>query len=359
MKKQSKYYDGKKLLSLKDLNGEKPEIFICTSNRCAGKTTYFAKMAVDNFLKRGEKFILVYRFDDELDDISTKFFKDINELFFPNYTMRDESRAKGKYRELFIGEIDLEHPDEMDAGQSCGYAIALNNSVRYKKLSHLFSDGSCMIFDEFQSENDRYLPKEIQRLLSIHTSVARGQGEQVRYVPLYMISNPVSLINPYYTALGVSNRLQRDTKFLRGNGWVLEQCFNDSASNAQKQSAFNRAFASNEYVAYSSQSIYLNDSKTFIEKPKGKSRYLATLKYENTLYALREYQDSGILYVDDKGDNSFYNRIAITTDDHDINYVTLKAHELFISNVRWYFDHGCIRFKNLKCKECLLTAISY
>lgn len=358
MKKQSKYYDGKKLLSIKDLNGEKPEIFICTSNRSAGKTTYFAKMAVDNFLKKGEKFMLVYRFDDELDDVCTKFFKDINALFFPNYTMREERKAKGKFRELFIGEI-TDDDTIPDTGESCGYAIALNNADRYKKYSHLFSDVSCMIFDEFQSETNRYCSKEIQKLLSIHTSVARGQGEQVRYVPLYMISNPVSLINPYYTALGISNRLQKDTKFLRGNGWVLEQGFNDSASNAQKQSSFNRAFASNEYVAYSSQSIYLNDSQTFIEKPKGKSRYLATLKYENTLYALREYQDSGILYVDDKGDNSFYNRIAITTVDHDINYVTLKAHELFISTVRWYFDHGCIRFKNLKCKECLLTAISY
>ncbi len=44
MKKQSKYYDGKKLLSIKDLNGEKPEIFICTSNRSAGKTTYFERI---------------------------------------------------------------------------------------------------------------------------------------------------------------------------------------------------------------------------------------------------------------------------------------------------------------------------
>ena len=34
------FYDGTKLLSMTDLNGDKPEIYICTSNRSAGKTTW-------------------------------------------------------------------------------------------------------------------------------------------------------------------------------------------------------------------------------------------------------------------------------------------------------------------------------
>ena len=29
------YYDGTKLLSLKDINGNTPELYICTSNRSA------------------------------------------------------------------------------------------------------------------------------------------------------------------------------------------------------------------------------------------------------------------------------------------------------------------------------------
>ena len=81
----SKYYDGTKLLSMKDLNGDKPEIYICTSNRTAGKTTYFARMLMNRFLKKDEKFCLVYRFDYELGGVDGKFFKDIGELFFQEY----------------------------------------------------------------------------------------------------------------------------------------------------------------------------------------------------------------------------------------------------------------------------------
>ena len=38
-----KYYDGTKLLSLQDINGNKPEIYMCTSNRSAGKTTFLTE----------------------------------------------------------------------------------------------------------------------------------------------------------------------------------------------------------------------------------------------------------------------------------------------------------------------------
>ena len=70
------YYDGTKLLSMKDLDGQKPEIYICTANRTGGKTTYFNRYVTNRYLKHKEKFMLIYRFKYELDAIASKFFKD-------------------------------------------------------------------------------------------------------------------------------------------------------------------------------------------------------------------------------------------------------------------------------------------
>lgn len=56
----TKYYDGTKLLSLKDLNGRTPEIYICTSNRSAGKTTFFNRYLIKKFKNNNEKFLLLY-----------------------------------------------------------------------------------------------------------------------------------------------------------------------------------------------------------------------------------------------------------------------------------------------------------
>ena len=341
------YYDGTKILSMLDINGNKPELYLVTSNRSGGKTTYFGRLCVNRFKEKGEKFGLIYRYNYELDDCADKFFKDLSTLFFNGCIMTSKRKASGIFHELFLDD------------EACGYAISLNSADQLKKYSHMFSDISRMIFDEFQSETNHYCSDEIRKFISIHTSVARGQGKHARYVPVYMLSNPVSMINPYFVELGISERLKDDTKFLRGDGFILEQGYIETASRAQKESGFNKAFARNSYVAYSSQAVYLNDNKAFIEKPKGVGRYLCTIKYKGVEYGVREYSDSGVIYIDDRCDSSFRLKITVTTDDHEINYVMLKRNDLFISTLRFYFEKGCFRFKDLRCKEALLKCLSY
>lgn len=332
---------------MNDINGNKPELYIVTTNRTGGKTTYFGRLMINRFLNKGLKFALLYRFNYELGDVCDKFYSEIGRLFFPEHSMSGQLKANNVYSEL---KLD---------GKVCGYALALNAADNIKKYSHLFADVDCILFDEFQSETGHYCPREIEKFISVHTSIARGKGKQIRYVPVYMLSNTVSLINPYYTELDVVNRLQADTKFLKGDGFVLEQGFVQSAADAMLDSGFNKAFKKSQYVAYAAQNVYLNDNYAFIEKPNGKSRYLCTLKYNGSQFAVREYPDMGIIYCDDSYDKTFPTKISVTTDDHAVNYVMLKRNDLFLSNLRFLFDRGCFRFKNLLCKEAALKALSY
>ena len=344
----SKYYDGTELLSQRDINGEEPEIYLCTTNRTGGKTTWFNRLMLNRFIKKGSKFMLIYRFNYELDDVADKFFKDINKLFFPERKLKATKRSNGIYSELVLDDI-----------YQCGYAVTLNSADKIKTMSHLFSDTENMLFDEFQSETNHYCNDEVKKLISIHSSVSRGQNKQVRRVPVYMLGNPVTILNPYYVEMGISDRLRSDTRFLKGDGFVLEQGYVESASNAQKESGFNRAFKSNSYVGYASQGIYLNDNSAFIEKPEGLSRYLCTLKYNGRFYAIREYPEIGVIYCDNRPDMSFPYKISVTTDDHEINYVMLKNNSLMISTFRYYFERGSFRFKDLACKEAILKTLSY
>lgn len=350
----TQYYDGTKLLSMKDLQGKNPELFISTTNRTGGKTTYFGRMVVNRFIKQEKKFILMYRFNYELDDVADKFFKDIKGLFFPKYNMTSKRKASGIFHELLLHDGGEGEP------KACGYAISLNSADQLKKYSHLFSDADCVLFDEFQSETNHYCSDEIRKFLSIHTSIARGNGEQVRYVPVYMLGNQVSIINPYYNELGISSRLNDKTNFLKGDGFVLENGFIETASKAQKESGVNRAFKNNTYIAYSSENVYLNDNLAFVGIPDSPVvRYLATVRYNGVDYAIKEYRELGILYCDDKADKTFPNKISVTTEDHNINYVMLKNNDMFILNLRYFFEHGSFRFKDLKSKEALLKCISY
>lgn len=342
------YYDGTKLLSMMDINGDRPEIYLCTSNRTAGKTTYFGRLCVKRFVENKEKFMLLYRFNYELDDCAEKFFKDIGGLFFPGMEMISERKANGTFHELFLGD------------QSCGYAVSINSADAIKKYSHLFSDVDRMLFDEFQSESEHYCPREVQKFLSVHTSVARGQGKQVRYVPVYMLGNRASLLNPYYVEMGISARLNKETKFLRGNGFVLENGYVDSAARAQELSGVNKAFNGSTYLAamHSREDVYLNDNTAFIEKLEGKNEYVCTFRYEGCDYAIRRYGELGFMYCDNHADYNFRVKITVTLEDHRVNYVMLKQNDMLLQILRDLFKKGSFRFKNLQCKEACIRLLS-
>ena len=55
---------------------------------------------------------------------------------------------------------------------------------------------------------------------------------------------------------------------------------------------------------------------------------------------------------------TFPKKFAITTEDHQINYVMIKNNDLFFSVLKDLFKKGCFRFKNLKCKNAILKALS-
>lgn len=341
------FYDGTKLLSLKDCNGLQPEIYICTSNRNAGKTTYFGRRAVNRFKDSKKKFGLVYRFKNELDECSLKFFKDLKANFFSGDEMTAKLRAKDTFAELFLN------------GESCGYALPLNAADSIKKYSHLLSDVDHLIFDEFQSETNTYCPKEVQKFQSIHTSLARGQGKQIRYLPVIMLSNTITLLNPYYVSMGISAKLKSDTKFYKGDGFVLEQGYVDSVAKEQMASAFNRAFAGSAYVSYAAQGVYLNDNQSFITQMKGVSNYLCTIRYNGHSFGIREFPKDGVIYCNTKPDMSYPIRMSLTIQDHSSKFVLIKRSDMLVTQLRFYFDHGCFRFENLLAKEACMAMLSY
>lgn len=343
----AEFYDGTKLLSMMDINGRQPDIYLTSGNRSIGKTTWFNRYCVKDFIKKKKKFCLVYRWNYELSDCADKFFKDIQRLFFPEYEMTEKRRANNIFVELFLDE------------QSCGYCVTLNNADALKKFSHLLSDVDKMVFDEFQSETNHYCPNEISKLLSIHTSIARGNGEQVRRVPLYMLSNKVSIINPYFLSLGISDRLQENTKYLKGDGFVLEQTYLEEVANMQLDSAFNRAFKNEDYVAYSAMNVYLNDDKAFIDKPSGISSYVATLRNKDTDYGIRFYPRDGVYYVDKSIDADFKVKLSFSADSHDEKYIMVGTSNPYVLMLKSAFERGIVRFKNQECKHAFFEMLRY
>ena len=194
--------------------------------------------------------------------------------------------------------------------------------------------------------------------MSLHISIARGDGEQHRYVPLYMASNTVSILNPYYSALGINKMLKKNTKILKGDGWVFERTYNENANAAMTESGFVRAFSKSKYSSFASSNVYLNDNESLIDKPSGGNQYLLTVIYDQKPYNIRKYSD--VVYVSTGCDETFSNRICFNVNDVvDDRALRVTPGNFIVIMLREYFNRGVMRFENLDCKNMALDLLSY
>ena len=104
----------------------------------------------------------------------------------------------------------------------------------------------------------------------------------------------------------------------------------------------------------------MSQTKKEVKKVNEFKEYLEYVKKNGgNVFAIREYAESGYVYCDDRPDLSFKYKVTVTTADHQINYVMLRNNDLFINAMKDLFSKGCFRFKDMRCKEAVLSALSY
>lgn len=324
---------------------------MCVSNRTAGKTTFYNKLVFGRAIKSHAQFMLVFRKCYDLSDVAMSFWDTIRK-FFPGWEVTEQSHKRGVIKSIWAkcGENDP---------ILAGWAVSLSTIEVLKRSSALFSHVESMIFDEFILEKDSYLDDELNSLISLHTSVARGYGEMVRRVELIMMGNPFTMLNPYYTHFGIPDRLKADTTYLRGHGWVFEQSVNVDSLTAQQTSSFNRAFAGQRYTAYAAEGIYFNDNLALVGKLKGRMRYICTLVSGEYEYGVMESYRYRCIYVTDKADSSYPMRIACKADDITPTTFLFTQNNFMVTSLREAFRNGNMRFKNLDCKKAFMAAVKY
>lgn len=344
---EKNYYSGYKLLNKKDLDGRKPELYFCVGTRRGGKTFFYNDYVFSRFAKHEEKFLLLFRYNNELYNVSENFFGDIGKNKYTNLSMDQKFLVKDKIVNLY-----LKTPEK--GSVHCGYACSLNATDAVKKNSHFLNDTARMLFDEFMPEDNRYLPDELKKFQSIYTSLSRKYGQQYRYLPTIFVSNAVTLLNPYFSKTDIPERLRENTKFLRGHGYVLEN--SNIHVDGLEESGVYRAFDS-EYSKYASENVYLNDDITnIIKRPSERNQYFLTFSYKNKDFAIRKYADC--LYVDRSVDVS--NSLKLSADKNiKPGFVSKNFRPEILQFLRNYYNQGSFRFKDLESKVAAIKFLSF
>lgn len=342
MNNNNKYYDISKILSYNKIWN------FVVGSRGSGKTTSALRLCINKFLKNKEKFYYIRRYETEIDEIISKdFFKDMVN-FFPDVEFSVKNRI------CYIN------------GEEAGYINFLTKAAGMKSIN--LQDVSIILFDEFLPDDRRFLGGnknyhyEPMACLRLYQTVARGKDRPIREnVKFLFLANSVSIINPYFSFFGIDKMIYPNTKFLKGNGWVLELNKNEFISEEIKKSQFGELIKGTPYEEYSLNNKFIFDSDEFIEKMTGKQTYFCTIVYDGLEYGVYQNKNNDIIYISEKVNDNFPIIYSFTNSDHKPNYLLLRNtnSDERVKMLKFCYDLGLVRFETQKCKVSFLSCMSY
>ena len=195
---QNKYYSIDKVLKMGQ--EENSNFIFIYGGKSKGKS-YQAKkvLMIENYLKTGKRFILLRRYDTELDKSKT-------ELYFRDYLANENllELTDGKYNNITYISNKIFFTFTDDKGkiikkEHIGYAIPLNCEQNFSSILSE-KDVSVIVFEEFQSRTT-YLTNECDKLMFFYSTIDREQGT----TKVYFMGNAISKACPYWSYFGILN----------------------------------------------------------------------------------------------------------------------------------------------------------
>jgi hypothetical protein len=259
-----------KYFTLQNVLSRNPIIAMIIGHRSAGKTYAFKDWAIRDFKKTGKQFIYIRRNKSELDNIKDTLFNDIVDKYNidvkvegKNVYMRD--RPQG---ELSAKEIKQQYPWKL-----MGYVIPLSLQQNFKSAS--FPDVNKMCFDEFIIENGRakYLPNEVNDLLSLQFTVDRGRND----VRLIMLSNSGFIANPYFSEFDIkASDLAKSDWIYRKNKSIICHYFTNDENTLELMNSNIGKVSTESYSAYALENQFADANMDFIidKKPNGYTYFM-------------------------------------------------------------------------------------
>lgn len=181
-----------KLTKIKKYSAQYNFIF---GERSNGKSYAVKHEALSHYLKTGQRFVYIRRYDK---DISTA----LTNQYFSNLEV--DRLTKGKQNvcycrggRIYIARFNSE-AEKNENVELIGYTRSIAQAQRYS--SGAYDDVDIVILEEFMSLKGDYLPNECMLFKHIVSTIARK-----RLITVYLIGNSLHRLCPYFKEFGLSH----------------------------------------------------------------------------------------------------------------------------------------------------------
>lgn len=330
------YYDGARLI------GYGAPVNIVIGERSEGKTYYFKRRGIKQYLKTGATWVYCRRYNNTLKAMLDKhdFFGDITR----NQEFEGiELRVDGRTMQLRRGEGE---PWEI-----FGYFTALSQAQTYKGTT----DASCtmLVYDEFINDMraSGYLPNEPTVLMNYWETLDRREDR----VKIFMLANAADMVNPFFLEWGI---VLDNPGFRRYRNGMLVVQWDDNPgfAEAAANSNIGKFTAGTGYDDYARGNIFIGSGNEFVEKKPSNARAVCALLFKDQVFGIWKDAGSGHYYVTRKAPSDVP-RFSLTTNDHRPNLIMLEQADPFLKALVAHYRFGMLFFDRPATREAFMNAL--
>lgn len=330
-------------IDINDLKSKNAFINMLQGIRGRGKTFGVKEMCVGDFLKNGDQFIYIRRYESELKTID-RFWDDMYDS--KKIDEEDCKRLKVKGRTFYYDN------------EIIGYNLALSKANNYKSTA--FPDVTNIIFDEFVIEDSvhHYIKNEVELFLSFLDTIIRTRDN----VRVWMLSNNATIVNPYTVYFDIVKHIDQNEKknwFLSKDKLILFYADkNESFAETRRKTKLGRLISTTHYGQYALDNIAYKDDDSFVKK-KPKCSYLMGIKVANKIYGVWLDRSLGDVYIS----NDYIRELEVYTimyDDHTPNDLLLE-HKKYgsLRSIVSCYRNNRLYFESLQIKKGFYEALIY
>lgn len=297
-----------------------------------GKTFANKYRDINKFIKRGEQFIYLRRYETEIKDSKAHYFDDIAS-FFPDY----EFNVNGNNALIRkAGEKEW---------KTSGYFIQLSNAMTKKSVS--YAKVTTITFDEFIISRGyiHYIPDEVRAFLDFYNTVDRWQDR----VKVFFLANSVSVVNPYFIYFGIT---KQKTEFGRyKDGYVCVQFIQDEQfKNEVKQTKFGKLIENTQYSAYAIDNTFEDNTDTFIAKRPPNALFHYGIDYNGYRLGVWLDAENGNYYINRKIPKDQANIFCLTKNDMKPNLIMLEKSSPLLKLLKKIYMQGSLFFSDVETR---------